>query len=129
MKNLFKVSFLVLGLAAVPGLASKPVQSKLTIHEELIYSVKGIKNGVALLIGVVNPLAGLMAAAYQPDESNEDIMKIDFLLWKGANIDFQEAHSGYTSLIYAAYKGYPGIAAHLINRGANPQIKEKKGYN
>lgn len=96
--------------------------------EKLILAVKGVKSGVALASALVNPLLGLMVLASEQEEGPQDLINIDKALSEGASIDYQE-HNGYTALIYAAYKGYPGIAGHLLAKGANPEIKEKKGYN
>ncbi len=101
-----------------------------TPDERLIYAVKGVKSGLALLSCVfLNPLAGLFVSYYQPDENRSDLVRIDAALEDGANIDFQELYSGYTALIYAAYKGYPKIAAHLLAKGANIEVKEYEGYD
>lgn len=55
--------------------------------------------------------------------------KIDLILSQGANINYQEEHTGYTGLICAADKGFPNIARHLIIKGAHVHIKEEEGYN
>jgi hypothetical protein len=121
------INFLtILTILAQPISAFEP-ERKLTPNEELIFAVKGIKNGVALMAGMINPIFGLMAAAYQPDEGSSDLRKIDTALRNGANINHQDAW-GYTALIYAAYYGYPMIAEHLIANGARRDIREKKGY-
>lgn len=106
-----------------------PFQVQEELNQQLIRSVKGIKNGVALLASVFfTPLAGLLVAAYTPPEGNKDLTNIDNCLAQGANINYQDAF-GYTALIYASYYGYPQIAAHLIARGASVEIKEDQGYN
>ncbi len=99
------------------------------LNQQLIRSVKGVKNGVALLASVFfSPLAGLLVAAYTPPEGNKDLTNIDNCLAQGANINHQDVF-GYTALIYASYYGYPQIAAHLLARGASVEIKEDQGYN
>ena len=104
--------------------------AELTPNDHLIYAVKGTKAAQVLLASLFfMPLSGLLLAAYQPDESNQDLKNIDNALAQGANINYQEGYSGYTALIYAAYYGYPQIAAHLIFKGADVNMKENEGYN
>lgn len=125
-KGLFLVA--LLGVSPTMTRARSP-REELTPSQRLIYAVKGVKLGTALMAGMLNPLFGLAVAAYQPDESANDISRIDQLLKEGADIDYQEEYYQYTPLIYAAYGGYPKIAAHLISKGAHVNITEKDGYN
>ena len=96
---------------------------------DLIYAVKGYKNSVAMMAGMLNPIIGLGIAATTYPESEKDLQNIDAALEKGADVNYKGDSSGYTALIYAAYYGYPGIARHLLFRGASPQIKDRDGYN
>lgn len=102
---------------------------QLTPDDKLILAAKGYKTSMAILVGLANPLIGLLIAAYDPAESSADLAKIDDALAQGANINFQEEHSGYTALIYGAYGGYPNIVKHLVTTGADIEIKEQNGYN
>jgi len=133
MRKLSTILAITLGLAffAAPSSAQQynHHNRQLTPNDDLILAVKGIKNGVAILTGMLNPILGALVAAYNPDESRRDLFNIDEALRKGANLNHREEHSGYTALIYAAYKGYPGIARHLLQKGANVHVKEDKGYN
>lgn len=98
-------------------------------NKDLLYAVKGYKAGAALLTGLLNPILGLAIATATIPEHKKDLQNIDAALEERANINYKEETSGYTPLIYAAYHGYPAITAHLLARGACPQIKEQKGYN
>lgn len=135
VQNLFKalsLVFLVCGISNV-GLAANSrnvEESELSPDEELIFAVKGIKEGLVIVTTLfLGPIAGAFVAASPTYESSKDLLEIDAALKAGAEIDFQEKHSGYTALIYAAYNGYPKIAQHLIEKGANIEVKEKEGYN
>lgn len=123
--NLFAV---LLVMATGAQALEQPPERKLTPSDELIFAVKGVKNAAALLLGMVNPIFGVIATAYQPDEGNSDLKKISAALDKGADINYQDAW-GYTALIYAAYYGYPMIAKHLLDYGADKNIRENKDYN
>ncbi len=102
---------------------------KLTPDEKLILAANGVKSSAAILVGIFNPLIGALVAAYDPAESRADIANIDEALAQGASIDYQEESSGYTALIYGAYGAYPGIVQHLVDSGADVEIKESYGYN
>lgn len=91
---------------------------ELTPSENLIFAVKGLTNS----------LIGFSSATAFSYESKEDLMRIDQLLQEGADINYQDIW-GYTALNYAAYYGYPLIAKHLIEMGADPNIIENKSYN
>jgi ankyrin repeat protein len=53
---------------------------------------------------------------------------VEFLIQLGAPIDAQNL-AGDTPLHTAVNKNYLGIAKYLLNKGANPDIKNKKGQN
>lgn len=60
----------------------------------------------------------LWAACYA-----QDIACIDRLLDAGIDIDFQNAASGATALIFAASSGREQVVARLLAAGANPDLK------
>lgn len=108
--------------------ASSTVKN-LTPNENLIYAVRGVKNGWALMASVFNPIAGILVASMDIPESDSDLKAIDKCLQEGAHIDYAEEHTGYTALIYAAYYGYPKIAKHLISNGASIHLRSHDGYD
>lgn len=110
--------------------SNQRVQERRDPNRELISAVEGRTKIVATgIIGIFNPLAGLLAYNTAPSETQRDIENIDQALRDGANINYQEPHNGYTALIHAGWGGYPNIARHLIQRGANPDVKEDKGFS
>lgn len=125
MKKILSVLLVLSSIGSTTSLA----ETSFTPNDELIYAVKGYKNGVAIMTGMLNPFIGLLVAAYQPGESSKDLRNIDTALARGAYINTREQFSGYTALIYGAYKGYPDIVAHLLGKGACPNMKEDGGYN
>lgn len=130
MKKILKF---IIPLIAISGsINASTVNSSLSLDDELICSVKGCKKGIIVLATLVNPVAGLLTAAYEPSESDRDIKKIKSALDRGANINYQDAYS-WTPLMYAAYGGYPHIASYLISKGARKDIVDTKsswrGYN
>lgn len=68
-----------------------------------------------------SPITVLGVLATDTPESNKDILKINELLAKGANINYKD-ESGWTPLMYAAHGGHPIIAQHLISKGAGMDI-------
>jgi len=133
MKKYILIAFLILCSLTIsqPSFAIEPTPAEheeLTPNQKLIYAVKGYRNEYALLAGVINPVFGLIAAAYDYPETFQDLTNIDNALAEGADINYQDGY-GYTALIYAAYYGYPNIANHLVLSGANVGIKERHGYN
>jgi ankyrin repeat protein len=61
-------------------------------------------------------------------ESQETLRNIDQALAQGATINYQNK-AGYTALIRAAYWGMPETTQHLLNKNADPNIRENLGYN
>ena len=82
-----------------------------------------MKSGTAFLAGIMtfSPTVVLGVLATDTPESNKDILKINELLAKGANINYVD-ESGWTPLMYAADGGHPTIAQHLISKGARKDI-------
>ena len=94
---------------------------KRTPNQELVLAVKGYKEGVVALTTILNPIAGLFAAAYEPQESSSDLKKIQDALNKGADINCRD-HSSWTPLMHAAYGGYPEIVTFLLSKGARKDL-------
>lgn len=73
-----------------------------------------------------SPITVLGVLATDTPESSKDILKINELLAKGANINYKD-ESGWTPLMYAAHGGHPIIAQHLISKGARKDISGSWG--
>lgn len=103
-------------------------RAELTPGQELIFAVKGCKSGLALMAGLVtfNPVVVLGIAATPTPESNQDLLEIQRILDKGADINYRD-HYSWTALMYAAYEGYPGIAEFLLRKKAGKALKVTDG--
>lgn len=108
-------------LTARPTTSHVAAPRELTPNEELVYAVKGYKEGVVALATLVNPLLGVVAAVHQPRESYDDLIDIRKALTKGADINCRDRDT-WTPLMHAAYGGYPNIATFLIQNGARKDL-------
>ncbi len=61
-------------------------------------------------------------------EFSESHAAIETLLAAGANIDWQD-HSGYTPLVEAGMACIYNTAWFLLERGADPSVKDKRGHD
>lgn len=101
-------------------------REELTPDEKLILAVEGYKKtGAAVLIGMVNPIMGLMVACAPNEEQDKDLDKIRKILASGANVNCRDKLT-WTPLLYAAYGGYPRIAQLLLENGADKTLAPTK---
>jgi ankyrin repeat protein len=97
---------------------STTARTELTRDDELRLAVTGYKSGAAVLVGMFNPLLGLMVAASPSSESPDDLKNIQSTVNAGANINHRD-HGSWTPLMHAAYGGHPNIVQELLSKGAN----------
>lgn len=89
--------------------------------ESLIFHVKGHREGLALLLGFVNPFLGAAIACSSSSESASDLVALEQDLKNGADINYRD-RSSWTALMHAAYHGYPAIVQFLLQNGARKQL-------
>ena len=97
-------------------------------NDDLIWAVKGYKDGIALLVGFVMPLTAPIAAlatGCSTEESDKDLAKIRNALRRGADVNYRDEDS-WTALQHAAYGGYPRIVELLLQNGADKNLKVTK---
>ncbi|MET4693692.1 ankyrin repeat domain-containing protein [Endozoicomonas lisbonensis] len=100
---------------------------------------------ISMATTIICPPAGMMMMAVSTpnEDENRMIQKINGTFQLGANIDYQEkiincnknTHecrdigSQYTALMYAAYEGLPKVVEFLVEKKANTNLKNPKGWN
>jgi hypothetical protein len=89
--------------------------------ESLIFHVKGHREGLALLFGLVNPFLGAAIACSSSSESTSDLVVLEQDLKNGADVNYRDRCS-WTALMHAAYHGYPAIVRFLLQNGAQKQL-------
>lgn len=111
----------------ISGLPKSIERNIQTPDEELIFAVKGYKQtGAAVIVGMVNPVLGLLISCSSTEESSHDLDNIQKALTKGANVNCRYVDT-WTPLLYAAYGGHPRIAQFLLQNNADKTLAPTQG--